>query len=175
MEDWALLDGAFVDVRENVLGLRSSGSGKTHLLCGIACEAVRRGREARLAPRVLLVRDLLSAKRYLRLKRRLKRLSGLEALASSDLEYVQRSRDAMEVLFTLRRNGSRHASQDKRVDARTTDSVIVAHGPTPHDGGLGKRSWSSAGTRTSSSSQKRLSPVGINARCASGRTAGSLS
>ena len=31
-----LLDGAFVDARENVLAFGRSGSGKTHLLCGIA-------------------------------------------------------------------------------------------------------------------------------------------
>ena len=31
-----LLDGAFVDARENVLAFGRSGSGKTHLLCAIA-------------------------------------------------------------------------------------------------------------------------------------------
>ena len=37
-----LLDGAFVDARENVLAFGRSGSGKTHLLCGIAQELVPR-------------------------------------------------------------------------------------------------------------------------------------
>ncbi len=36
-----LLDGAFVDARENVLAFGRSGSGKTHLLCAIAQELVR--------------------------------------------------------------------------------------------------------------------------------------
>jgi DNA replication protein DnaC len=40
-----LLDGAFVDARENVLAFGRSGSGKTHLLCGIAQELVRSGRK----------------------------------------------------------------------------------------------------------------------------------
>ena len=38
-----LLDGAFVNARENVLAFGRSGSGKTHLLCGIAQELVRSG------------------------------------------------------------------------------------------------------------------------------------
>lgn len=96
-----LLDGAFVDARENVLAFGRSGSGKTHLLCGIAQELVRGGRKVLFAPCSLLVQDLLSAKRDLRLKRHLKRLSRFEVLIIDDLGYVQQSREEMEVLFTL--------------------------------------------------------------------------
>jgi DNA replication protein DnaC len=96
-----LLDGAFVDARENVLAFGRSGSGKTHLLSAIAQELVRNGRKVLFAPCSLLVQDLLSAKRDLRLKRHLKRLSRFEVLLIDDLGYVQQSRDEMEVLFTL--------------------------------------------------------------------------
>jgi len=96
-----LLDGAFVDARENVLAFGRSGSGKTHLLCGIAQELVRSGRKVLFAPCSLLVQDLLGAKRDLRLKRHLKRLSRFEVLIIDDLGYVQQSREEMEVLFTL--------------------------------------------------------------------------
>jgi len=96
-----LLDGAFVDARENVLAFGRSGSGKTHLLCGIAQELVRGGRKVLFAPCSLLVQDLLGAKRDLRLKRHLKRLSRFEVLIIDDLGYVQQSREEMEVLFTL--------------------------------------------------------------------------
>jgi DNA replication protein DnaC len=96
-----LLDGTFVDARENVLAFGRSGSGKTHLLCGIAQELVRSGRKVLFAPCSLLVQDLLSAKRDLRLKRHLKRLARFEVLIIDDLGYVQQSRDEMEVLFTL--------------------------------------------------------------------------
>jgi DNA replication protein DnaC len=96
-----LLDGAFVDARENVLAFGRSGSGKTHLLCGIAQELVRGGRKVLFAPCSLLVQDLLSAKRDLRLKRHLKRLLRFEVLIIDDLGYVQQSREEMEVLFTL--------------------------------------------------------------------------
>ena len=70
-----LLDGAFVDARENVLAFGRSGSGKTHLLCGIAQELVRSGRKVLFGPCSLLVQDLLIAKRDLKLSRYLKRLS----------------------------------------------------------------------------------------------------
>jgi DNA replication protein DnaC len=96
-----LLDGAFVDARENVLAFGRSGSGKTHLLCGIAQELVRTGRRALFSSCSLLVQDLLIAKRDLRLNRCLKRYSSFEVLIIDDLGYVQQSREEMEVLFTL--------------------------------------------------------------------------
>jgi DNA replication protein DnaC len=96
-----LLEGAFVDARENVLAFGRSGSGKTHLLCGIAQELVRSGRKVLFSPCSLLVQDLLIAKRDLRLSRYLKRLSKFDVLIIDDLGYVQQSREEMEVLFTL--------------------------------------------------------------------------
>jgi DNA replication protein DnaC len=96
-----LLDGAFVDARENVLAFGRSGSGKTHLLCGIAQELVRSGRKVLFGPCSLLVQELLIAKRDLKLSRYLKRLSKFEVLIIDDLGYVQQSREEMEVLFTL--------------------------------------------------------------------------
>jgi DNA replication protein DnaC len=96
-----LLDGAFVDARENVLAFGRSGSGKTHLLCGVAQELVRSGRKVLFSPCSLLVQDLLIAKRDLNLSRYLKRLSKFEVLIIDDLGYVQQSREEMEVLFTL--------------------------------------------------------------------------
>ena len=96
-----LLDGAFVDARENVLAFGRSGSGKTHLLCAIAQELVRSGRKVLFGPCSLFVQDLLIAKRDLKLSRYLKKLSKFEVLIIDDLGYVQQSREEMEVLFTL--------------------------------------------------------------------------
>jgi DNA replication protein DnaC len=96
-----LLDGAFVDARENVLAFGRSGSGKTHLLCAIAQELVRSGRKVLFSPCSLLVQDLLIAKRDLKLGRYLNRLSKFEVLIIDDLGYVQQNREEMEVLFTL--------------------------------------------------------------------------
>ena len=97
----ALLEGSFVDRRENVLAFGNPGSGKTHLLCAVCQELVRQGRRVLYTTTSLLVQELLIAKRDLALPRTLKRLSGYDVLLIDDLGYVQQSREEMEVLFTL--------------------------------------------------------------------------
>jgi len=97
----ALGDGGFIDRRENVLVFGNPGSGKTHLLCAIADEQVRRGRSVLFTTCSLLVQHLLAAKRDLTLAGALKKLARHEALVIDDIGYVQHSRDEMEVLFTL--------------------------------------------------------------------------
>ena len=96
-----LLDGGFVDRSENLLAFGKSGSGKTHLLAGIAQELIRNGRRVYFSTCSLLVQELLIAKRDLKLSRLLKRLAGFDALMIDDIGYVQQSREEMEVLFTL--------------------------------------------------------------------------
>jgi len=96
-----LLDGSFLDRRDNVLAFGNPGSGKTHLVCAIGLELVQAGRPVYFTPTNLLVQDLLIAKRDLKLSRILKRLSRYEALILDDLGYVQQSQEEMEVLFTL--------------------------------------------------------------------------
>ena len=96
-----LVEGSFVDRKENVLAFGNPGSGKTHLLCGIGQELVRAGRTVYFSSTNLLVQDLLLAKRELRLPRAIKKLSRYQALILDDLGYVQQSREEMEVLFTL--------------------------------------------------------------------------
>jgi DNA replication protein DnaC len=97
----SLSDGGFVDRAENLLAFGKSGSGKTHLLCGVAQELVRQGRKVYFSTCSLLVQELLVAKRDLKLSRVLKRLSGFDAILIDDIGYVQQSREEMEVLFTL--------------------------------------------------------------------------
>ena len=97
----ALVEGGFVDRKENVLAFGNPGSGKTHLLCGIGQELVRAGRTVYFSSTDLLVQDLLLAKRELRLPKAIRKLSRYEALILDDLGYVQQSREEMEVLFTL--------------------------------------------------------------------------
>jgi len=96
-----LLDGSFVERRENLLLFGKTGTGKTHLLSAISQELVRAGRKVIFSPCSLLVQELLVAKRDLKLSRVLKRLSGFEVLVIDDIGYVQQSREEMEVLFTL--------------------------------------------------------------------------
>ena len=98
----SLLEGSFLDRKENVLLFGRSGSGKTHLLCAIAHELIQRQqRRIRFTTCSLLVQELLMAKRDLKLARYLKRLSRYDAIIIDELGYIQQSRDEMEVLFTL--------------------------------------------------------------------------
>jgi len=96
-----LLEGSFLDRRENLLAFGNPGSGKTHLVCAIGQELVQQGRKVYFSTCSLLVEQLLRAKQQLQLEWLLKKLSGFEALVIDDLGYVQQDRAQMEVLFTL--------------------------------------------------------------------------
>src|SRR6266849_2801236 len=97
-----LLDGSFLDRKENVLVFGNPGSGKSHLLTALAQElVVGKERKMRFTKCALLMQDLLAAKRDLRLSREIKRLSRFDGLIIDDLGYLQQSRDDMEVVFTL--------------------------------------------------------------------------
>lgn len=96
-----LCDGALVDRAENVLAFGNPGTGKSHLLCGIAHELVRNGRSVFFTHAYALVQHLVAAKRDLRLPQEIKRLDRFDALLIDDLGYVQQDRAEMDVLFTL--------------------------------------------------------------------------
>ena len=96
-----LLEGSFVDNKENVLAFGNPGSGKTHLLCAIGHALIQQNRQVYFSPCSLLVQKLLAAKRDIKLDRLLKKLDKYEAIIIDDIGYVQQSRQEMEVLFTL--------------------------------------------------------------------------
>ncbi len=96
-----LLNGSFVDHKENILAFGNPGSGKTHLLCALGQELIKKGMRVYCVPCSLLVQDLLKAKQELQLARALKKLSRYDALIIDDIGYVQQDRSEMEVLFTL--------------------------------------------------------------------------
>jgi DNA replication protein DnaC len=105
-----LMDGDFLDRRENVLVFGNPGGGKTHLLCALGHELIRKGRPVYFVPCTLLVQRLLQAKAGLWLEKELKRLDKFEAVIIDDLGYVQQSREEMEVLFTLLAHRYEHRS-----------------------------------------------------------------
>ena len=96
-----LCDGAFLTRGDNVLAFGLPGRGKTHLVCAIGHELVRRGHPVLFTPTYLLVQRLLAAKRDLTLERELQKLDRFEAVILDDIGYVQQDRDEMEVLFTF--------------------------------------------------------------------------
>lgn len=96
-----LLEGDFVERCENVLIFGNPGSGKTHVACAIGQEMIRAGRKVMFASCGLLVQDLLAAKRDLKLRGLLKKISRYQVVILDDIGYVQYSREEMEVLFAL--------------------------------------------------------------------------
>jgi DNA replication protein DnaC len=97
-----LLDGGFLDRKENLLAFGNPGAGKSHLLCAIAQELIStHARKIKYTTCALLVQDLLVAKRELQLRQEIKKLAKYEGLIIDQMGYVQQSREEMEVLFTL--------------------------------------------------------------------------
>jgi len=96
-----LCEGDFVGRAENVLAFGLPGRGKTHLLCAIGHELIRRGYRVLFIPTYQLVQQLLVAKKELRLEQALKRLDRFDAVLLDDIGYVQQDREEMEVLFTF--------------------------------------------------------------------------
>ena len=96
-----LAEGFFLDKNENILAFGNPGTGKTHLLCGIAQELIRQGRRVYFTKCALIVQKLLGAKRDLKLAQELKKMNKFDAIVIDDIGYVQHDREEMEVLFTL--------------------------------------------------------------------------
>jgi DNA replication protein DnaC len=96
-----LCEGGFLERGDNVLLFGLPGRGKTHVVCAIGHELVRRGHRVLFTPTYALVQRLLAAKHELRLERELAILDGFDAVILDDIGYVQQSRDEMEVLFTF--------------------------------------------------------------------------
>lgn len=97
----ALYEGDFLKRAENVLAFGLPGRGKTHALCALGHELVRRGHAVLFLPAYELVQQLLVAKRDLCLERALRRLDRYEAVIIDDIGYIQQDREEMEVLFTF--------------------------------------------------------------------------
>lgn len=96
-----LCEGSFLSRAECVLAFGNPGTGKTHLLCGIAHELIKHGHSVLFLSAAMLVQRLLLAKRDLRFSQEIKKLERFEALLIDDIGYVQQDREEMEVLFTL--------------------------------------------------------------------------
>lgn len=97
----ALLDGRFLQRKENILLFGTPGGGKSHLISGLAQEMIRKGFKAYFRSCTALIQELLIAKNELRLNRFLKKLTGFDMIIIDEIGYVQQEKGEMEVLFTL--------------------------------------------------------------------------
>lgn len=93
--------GEFLKRRENVLAFGNPGSGKTHLLSAIAQELCTQQYRVMFKTCEEWVEVLLHQKSELNLSNYLKKLDRFDLLYIDDIGYVQKSREEMEVLFSL--------------------------------------------------------------------------
>lgn len=96
-----LCEGGFAKRAENLLAFGLPGGGKTHTLCAIGHELIKRSYRVLFTPAFKLVQRLLAAKRDLKLEAELKRLDTFDVVLIDDIGYIQQDRDEMEVLFTF--------------------------------------------------------------------------
>lgn len=97
----ALIEGSFLQRYENVLAFGNPGAGKSHSICAIGHDLIQQGQRVLFKNCEMLVQELLVAKRDFELPALLKKLRRYSALIIDDIDYVQQSREEMEVLFTL--------------------------------------------------------------------------
>lgn len=96
-----LCEGGFIEHGDNILVFGLPGRGKTHLVCAIAHELMRRRFSVYFTPTFRLVQRLLIAKRDLTFDKELRKLDRFDVVILDDIGYVQQTRDEMEVLFTF--------------------------------------------------------------------------
>lgn len=96
-----LIEGSFLNHKENILVFGNPGSGKTHLTCALGQELVRQGNRIYFTTCAMFLQELLSAKRDLKLPNLVKKLNKHQAIIIDDIGYVQQNKEEMEVLFTL--------------------------------------------------------------------------
>ncbi len=119
----ALCEGGFVERGDNVLCFGLPGRGKTHIVCALGHELIRRGYRVLFTATYALVQRLLAAKRDLRLEKELAALDAFDAVVLDDIGYVQQSRDEMEVLFTFL------SERYERKSVIVTSNLMFAVGP----------------------------------------------
>ncbi len=96
-----LLDGKFIDRKENLLVFGGVGAGKTHIVQAICLELIHKHYKILFKSCNLFVQELLISKKDLRLAKFFKQLSKYHAIIIDDIGYVQQSREEMELLFTF--------------------------------------------------------------------------
>lgn len=101
----SLLDGTFVERRENVLCFGLPGRGKTHLAAALGRElVVRHGLRVLFRPAARLIEQLARAKADLGLEAELKKLDRFDLTIVDEMGYTEHRRDEMEAFFLFLSN-----------------------------------------------------------------------
>lgn len=96
-----ILEGQFLEQNENILVFGNPGSGKTHLICALGQELIRKDKRVYFSSCSMLLQRMLAAKKEFKLPLFFKKLNRFDAVIIDDIGYVQQNKEEMEVLFTL--------------------------------------------------------------------------
>jgi DNA replication protein DnaC len=91
----------YIDIREKVILIGGSGSGKTHLATSLATEACARGKRVRFFRVTELATQLLEAREERQLSRLKSQLAKQDLLVLDELGYVPASKLGAELLFDV--------------------------------------------------------------------------
>ena len=96
-----LAKGDYIAKAEPIIFIGDSGTGKTHLLTGLAVAACRQKRRVRFATAAALINELVEAQHQLQLGRALARWSRYDLIALDEVGYVPLAEVGAELLFQV--------------------------------------------------------------------------
>jgi len=96
-----LAEGGYIARAEPVIFMGDSGTGKTHLLTGLAVAACRQRLRVRFATAAALINELVEAKHQLQLGRALARWTRYDLIALDEVGYVPLAEVGAEFLFQV--------------------------------------------------------------------------
>jgi DNA replication protein DnaC len=96
-----LAQGAYIGRAEPVIFIGDSGTGKTHLLTGLAVAACRQKRRVRFTTAAALINEMVEAKHQLQLGRALSRWARYDLIALDEVGYVPLAEVGAEFLFQV--------------------------------------------------------------------------
>jgi DNA replication protein DnaC len=96
-----LAQGGYMTRAEPIIFIGDSGTGKTHLLTGLAVAACRQKRRVRFATAAALINELVEAKHQLQLGRALARWARYDLIALDEVGYVPLAEVGAEFLFQV--------------------------------------------------------------------------
>ena len=96
-----LAQGSYIERAEPIIFIGDSGTGKTHLLTGLAVAACRQKRRVRFTTAAGLVNELVEAKHQVQLGRVLARWARYDLIALDEVGYVPLAEVGAEFLFQV--------------------------------------------------------------------------
>ena len=96
-----LMQGEYIDQRENILFMGNPGTGKTHIATALGHAACAQGKHVRFNTVTALVTQLVEARDSRQLERLLKRMGRYHLLILDEFGYVPFSKTGAELLFEV--------------------------------------------------------------------------